>query len=437
MKRYSMTAVIILALFAASVAVPARAAIYVSQTNGSNQNPGTKESPVKEIDKAMTMAKPEDEIFIAGGIYMGTFGIGYMESDKPLKLFGSYDETFSTRSIVDTPTVFQPDNAAGGKARKAFLKFTGAVAGTIIDGIVFDMGYRNAYSANDGIVEGLETGRLLRATEKPATGNSTAEEPIIQIASAAQGGDVTIQNCVFVNGASFGLQAGHRSGTFRVLNNVFVGNRMAGIEIFGTCASTGGPKTLSNCGQVEIANNTILFTWSRLKDMLDMGYGIRVMTKCEYNIHHNVIGGSILAGIDNTRFNKDEWLKIEDNVFFVNKKADLEYSPASNTKLNLTVDQFGDLPFASVKGNRQEIPSKLPINTIYLEAFLSASYTEQVDFNPDSPANMWREAMGLNKQGKIASQTTMFMNRYPWRDTLKLFGAMEGYGAQKSVASSQ
>jgi hypothetical protein len=38
--------------------------------------------------------------------------------------------------------------------------------------------------------------------------------------------------------------------------------------------------------------------------------------------------------------------------------------------------------------------------------------------------------MGLNKQGKIASETTMFMNRYPWRETLRLFGALKGYGAQ-------
>lgn len=59
-----------------------------------------------------------------------------------------------------------------------------------------------------------------------------------------------------------------------------------------------------------------------------------------------------MGGIDNTRFNKDEWLKIEDNIFFV------------------------------------------------------------------------------NKQGKITSQASMFMNRYPWRDTLKLFGAVKGFGAQ-------
>ncbi len=408
----------------------AGAAVYVSQTKGSNQNPGTRESPVKEIDTAITMARDGDEIFIAGGIYMGTFGIGYMESDRPLKLYGSYDETFTSRSIVDTPTVFQPDNAAGGKARKAFLKLTKVVAGTVIDGIVFDMGQRNAYSSNDGIVKGLDTGRLLRSTERPASGNSTAEEPILQVVSAAQGGDVTIRNCVFVNGASFAIQAGHREGVFRILNNVFVGNRMAAIEVFGTCASRGGPGDMARCGMVEIAHNTILFSWSRQKDMLDMGYGVRVMTKCEYHIHHNVIGGSVLAGIDHTRFNRDEWLKVDDNIFFVNKKGDLDYSPASNTKLSIQVEEFGDLRFASAKGNRREIPARLPIDPAYLEGFLAASYSEQVDFDPDSPANLWREAMGLNKQGKIASQVTMFMNRYPWRDTLRLFGAIQGYGAQ-------
>ncbi len=407
-----------------------QAAIYVCQTNGNNQNPGTKDSPVKEIDRAINLVEAGGEIFIAGGTYTGTFGVGYMESDKPLKMFGSYDQTFTTRNIMDTPTVFQPDNEAGGRARRAFLKFTRAVDGTVIDGIVFDMGYRNAYHATEGIIEGLETGRMLRATERPATGNSTAEEPIIQIVSAAQGGDVTIQNCVFVNGASFAIQGGLREGTFRVLNNIFVSNRMAAIEIYGTCGSRGGPGTMANCGKVEIANNTILFTWSRLADMKDMGYGIRIMTRCEYHIHNNMIGGSVLAGVDNTRFTPDDRVKLDNNIFFVNKQADLEYSPASNVKLNLTADQFGDLPFASARGNKQDIPEGLPINRQYLEGFLSASYTEEIDFDPNSTANQLRAAVGMNKQGSITSSVTMFMNRYPWRDAIQLFGAVENVGAQ-------
>jgi len=407
------------------------ATIHVSKAKGNNQNQGSAQSPVQEIDRAIAIAASGDEIRIAGGTYSGTFGIGCLESDKPVRLRGSFDESFSTQDLVAHPTVFQPDNASGGKARKAFLKFTRGVEGTLVEGIVFDMGMRNAYSPTEGQVPGLDTGRLLRSTERPATGNSTVEEPIIQIASAAAGGSVTIQNCVFVNGAEFALQAGHRSGAFRVLNNVFVANRMAAIEIYGTCPSTGGPGTMASCGTVEIASNTILFTWSRLKDFRDMGYGVRVMTKCEYSIHHNLIGGSVLAAIDHTRFNKNEWLRIDDNVFFVNKQADLEFSPMSNSKLNLFVSQFGDLTIASAKGNRSEIPKGLTLNKAYLEAFLAARYSETVDFNPDSPANLWREVMGMNKQGKITSQASMFMNRYPWQETLKLFGAVTGVGAQK------
>lgn len=60
-----------------------QAAIYVCQTNGNNQNPGTKDSPVKEIDRAINLVEAGGEIFIAGGTYTGTFGVGYMESDKP------------------------------------------------------------------------------------------------------------------------------------------------------------------------------------------------------------------------------------------------------------------------------------------------------------------------------------------------------------------
>jgi hypothetical protein len=405
--------------------------IYVSITKGSNSNDGSKTSPVKNIDKAIKISVPGDIINVSGGRYMGTLNIGYIETDKPVKLYGSWDENYTTQDIAAHPTIFQPDNESASSSRKALMKFTKDVAGTVIDNMVFDSGERNAYSGKEGIVEGLQGGRLMQPTEKPMNGNSTVGEPLLQFVSATTGGDVTIQNCVFVNGASFALQAGHRSGKFTVKNNVFVANKMAAIEIFGTCASTGGPNTLSLCGEVEIADNTILFSWSRLKDFLDMGYGVRVMTKCDYNIHHNIIGGSILAAIDHTRFNKNEWLKVDNNIFFVNKDKDLHYSPASNTRLRIDAADFGDLEFASIKGNKNEIPKGLRVNKAYLEGYLSARYSEQVDYDPNSPANLWREAMGMNKQGTMKSKATMFANKYPWKDALGLFGNVNGYGAQK------
>jgi len=154
------------------------------------------------------------------------------------------------------------------------------------------------------------------------------------------------------------------------------------------------------------------------------------MTKLKYNIHHNIIGGNVLAGVDHSRFNKNEWVKLDHNIFFANKMADLEYSPESNTKLNLRVEQFGDLEFASCTGNKDMIPKTLVIDKAYLEGFLNSRYTEQADFNPDSPANQFREIMGLNKQGKLTSRVTMYGNRYPWKASLDLFGSVNTYGTQ-------
>ena len=61
---------------------------------------------------------------------------------------------------------------------------------------------------------------------------------------------------------------------------------------------------------------------------------------------------------------------------------------------------------------------------------LTTSYSEKADFDPNSPANQFREAMGLNKQGKLTTKVSMFANRYPWKEALKLFGAHAEAGAQ-------
>ena len=39
--------------------------------------------------------------------------------------------------------------------------------------------------------------------------------------------------------------------------------------------------------------------------------------------------------------------------------------------------------------------------------------------------------MGLNKQGKLKTKVSMYANRYPLEDALKLFGALKNVGVQK------
>lgn len=406
-------------------------AIFVSKETGSNRNAGTREAPLKNLDKAIAKAAAGDTILVAEGTYSGTFDIGYFESDKPLKLYGGFSADFSTRDPVAHPTLIQPDNASGAKSRKALLTFTKAIDGTVVDGFVFDMGLRNSYHASEGRPEGVETGRLLLPPEKSGGDNATVTEACLAIPSAAQGGDILIQHNAFLNCAKFGIQGGLRSGTIRILDNVFVANRMAAVEVYGTCPSTGGPKATTRCGEAEIAHNTILFSWSRTKDFQDMGYGLRVMTKLDYDFHHNLIGGNIMAGVDHSRFNPDEWLKLDDNTFFVNKKADLEYSPASNTTLDLRADQLEDLELASVVGNAGDIPKGLPVDPAYLDGFLAARYSEQTDLDRSSPANQWRSILGLNLQGTMTSSVSMYGNRYPWRKALELFGAVPERGARR------
>jgi len=405
-------------------------AIFVSKTTGSNKNPGTRSKPMKNLDKAIKKASPGAVILVAEGTYSGTFDIGYFESDKALKLYGGFTTDFSKRDPVHYPTLLQPDNASGAKSRKPILKFTKAIDGTVIDGFIFDMGRRNSYDPAKGKPSGVETGMLLLPPQKASGEKPTVTESCLAIPSAAQGGDITIANSAFLNCAKFGIQAGLRSGKMRILNNVFVADRMAAIEVYGTCRQTGGPGSTTKCGDTEIAFNTVLFSWSRTKDFLDMGYGIRIMTKMGYDIHDNIISASITAGIDDSRYNPDEWIRLDNNIFFANRKGDLHYSPQSNTILDLEVSQFDDLDFADVSGNQNLLPRNLPVDTAYLEGFLAARYSEKTDLDRNSPANQWRSVLGLNLQGKLSSSVSMFANRYPLGEALKLFGAIKGKGAQ-------
>lgn len=396
---------------------------FVNGATGSNGNDGTKEAPLKNIDRAVKNAAEGDTILVSEGIYSGTFGAGYITIDKPLKLYGGFAPDFSARDIVAHATVFQPPNKSAAKAREPLVTMEKNVEGSVLDGFVLDMGMRNSYSTTEGQPEGVETGKLLLPPAKNSGDAATVEKPILSIPSATQGGNVTISNNVFANGANFGIQAGVRSGKMRIVNNVFVANRMAAIEVYGTSGQ--------EPGEAEIANNTILFTWSRLDDFQDMGYGIRIMTKLKYDIHDNIVGGNIKGGVDHRRYNDDDWIKLDNNVFFVNKTADFSYSPESNVLFDLSVDELVDVPLASVSGNRGEIPQGLKVSRAYLDGYLNARYSEQTDLDRESPANQWRSVLGMNLVGTIETQVTMYGNRYPWKEALEMFGAASGVGAQK------
>ncbi|MDO8834454.1 MAG: hypothetical protein Q7V01_02610, partial [Vicinamibacterales bacterium] len=126
----------------------------------------------------------------------------------------------------------------------------------------------------------------------------------------------------------------------------------------------------------------------------------------------------------------------DNNILFMNKQAPLLYvepgKSAAGMMERVKIEDVGaDLGLASCSHNTETLGTPLPLNTAYLQGFLDARYSEVADYDPNSPANVLREVFGMPKQGKLTTRVTMFANRYPLEDALKLFGAKADTGAQK------
>ena len=401
--------------------------IYVSK-KGSNKNPGTDiTAPKKNIDKAIKIAKKGDKIYIAGGKYSGTFSIGYIRADKAISLYGSFDDKFAKQDIVAHPTIFAPANKSAAAGRKALFSFSkGPIDNVVIDHIVWDRGNQNSYSPTKGKPAGFEgTGMLLFPPAKAPGENATVKSPLIAITASVTASNITISNCAFVNGSSFGVQAGMRSGKLVITNCVFVNNVMAAAEVYGTCGDKSKP-----CVDIEFSYNTVMFTTTRTKDLGedDMGRGFRIRTKATYDINHNIFMGNMSA-VDHVFFAKDEWVKMNDNIFAVNKAADFFYTPSSGNALRLKGEELEELDI-EVTGNKYEVPANIPVDAAYLNAFLNSFYKEKATVD-DNMMNQWRQSVGLPKQGTIKSSVSFYANKYSQSKALELFGAVKDYGPQK------
>ena len=421
---------------------------YVSYTTGKNRNPGTTPAaPLKNLWKAIEKAAPGDTIHVAAGNYPGKMACGWIRIDKPLKIFGGYAPDFSSRDILRYRTMFRPTNAQnqtkpsmqGGTLAivtgdtQARRQQFGPNAQVIIDGFIFDHTDANNYHGTKGKPAGFRDGML---TIPPARG--TKPQPSIDryMLFANTDGELIIRNCLFLNGSNYAININHFSGKVIITNNVIIGCRMMGANVR---SSNGKPFMV----QYEFANNTVLFTWTRTKEFSDMGYGVRDNRGVVSNIHHNIIGLNCMAGFDNTMGNpREKKTRLDHNIFFMNKRADVALTMGATIKFMKVGDPgFEDMEDApgieSLQGNVSLTdPAKFKgvIDEAYLAAFLSATYTERTDFDPNSPANVFRSALGLNQQGSITSKVSMFANPYPLESAVKFFGAIGGFGAQKPAA---
>ena len=432
MKKFMLAAA--LAVFSLALS---GADLFVSQTTGKKKGPGTQQAPFKTISDALKKAKPGDTIFVAQGSYVGKLGASEIIVDKAVTIAGGYSTDFSARDVVKYPTLIQPKNEKNDTKGIGLLTLNppaGKGPDLVIDGLIIDQSYMNSYHDIKGKPAGVETGMWLAPPAKGSKDKfaSAKSYSIYKETKNRYEGNIVIRNCIIANSGNFGINISHYAGTVTVVNNVFVACMME-----ACCVSCSNAK--AGAISVEFANNTVLFTWSRTSEMTDMGYGFECMSKVTSNIHHNIFGLNVFAGVKNDKGDpKTKNVKLDNNVFFLNKIADVTAVKSPN-QLKLRVDEeafedMSDFPgMASVEGNvslKNPAAFKGIINAAYLTAFLNATYTEKTSYNENSPANVFRAAMGMNKVGRITTKVSMFGNRYPLAETFKLFGAYQGYGAQ-------
>lgn len=414
--------------------------IYVSLSTGKNKNAGTKEAPYKNLWKALSVAEANDVIHIAEGNYPGRMKCGWFKIEKPVSLIGGYAADFSKRDPLIHKTMFQPTNDNNDKKGGALgllhieLDKSPMTAPKgfhiVIDGIIFDDGFASSYHAVKGKPEGFDTGMWLEGPAKNLKDKfPSANRYSIYTATASRGeGDLTIRNCTFVNGSNYAVNVNWYKGKVAILNNVFCNNRMISVNV--SCSNGSGKIDW------ECAYNTVLFTWSRLNDLADMGFGIRNNTNCNANIHNNIIGLNVLTGFDNTKGNpKQKTTLLDNNIFFLNRESDIQMT-VSPSIAKVRVDCFEDLEgvdgIESISDNvdlQDPAIFKGRINAKYLNAFLSMKYSEKTKLDTDK-CNALRSVLGLPLQGTITTTCDMYANRYPMEDALKLFGAVKDFGAQ-------
>jgi hypothetical protein len=415
--------------------------IFVSLSKGKNKNPGTKEAPYKNLWKAIAVAKDNDVIHIAEGIYPGKMKCGWFKLIKPVSLIGGYSADFAQRDPLKFKTMFQPRNEHNDKKAGAqgilHIELAKSPMNApkgfhmVIDGIIFDDGFASSYHATKGKPAGFDTGMWLEgpAMNKAADKFPSANRYSIHTAAASRGdGNLTIRNCTFVNGSNYAVNVNWYKGKVAITNNVFCNNRMLSVNV--ACSNGSGRIDW------ECAYNTILFTWSRLNDLADMGFAVRNNENCNANIHNNIIGLNVLTGFDNTKGNpKRKTTKLDNNIFFLNRESDVQMT-ISPSIAKVKVDGFEDLEgtdgIESIEGNVDlKDPSifKGRINAKYLNAFLSMKYSEKTKLDPGK-CNALRSVLGLPLQGTITTKCDMYANRYPWAEALNLFGAVKDYGAQ-------
>ena len=424
------------------------ATLHVSIENGLSVRAadGSKEKPYKDLQAAIDKATEGDTLHIAAGNYLGKNEEGFITLNKSVNLIGGWNADFTERDVLKNRTMIQPTPAqVKTSLGKALITIGNGTPRSfqakdlVIDGLILDKGMANGYHATKGKAEGVETGMLIHP---PGQGENNGEQKVTtnraNIISLGNGfGNITIRNCVLLNGPFYGVLGTWSQGKILFENTLIVNNAFAGVEI------SGGDKSGAFTLAVEYRDCTILFNWARTNDLLDMGYGVRFMLNAVVLLDKCLVGCSTLGAMDRGRVESGPGAKeraakhktgAKDSRFFLNRDGGDLILPGGAGWKRIPAAQFEDCEELDPYEGNAELDGALmkgKINEAYLNAFISMQNTEDVLLDRDSPANKFRSAMGMNLEATANTKVDLYANRYPLEDALKLFGAVEGVGAQK------
>ena len=423
-----------------------KATLYVSRNTGSNKGDGSKSAPFKNLQKALNEAKEGTTILVAEGNYYGLMNSGNLIIKTPVTIMGGYSDDFSKRDILTHRTMVQPTAESNGSQQgRGTIQIRSVVAPNgyvIIDGLIMDRGNSISYNAaHEGQPEGVDCPLMNAIGTKGIGGADLSEQGVLTQETnmiyfdgdkgVVNTTNVIIRNCAFINAPNYGI-VGLLKGSLKVENNIFVNVRMATMDVRGA-----DPNVMT---EIDFKNNTVMFVWSRKKDLETFGYGFRYITGTSCNVENNIFGCACFSALDRTHIdsNKAREAKRVDtavnNVFFLNRQTDL-CLPGGGMFLRVKADDFDDVEALSkVSGNKtvsDPAVFKGKINAAYLKGFITMQSKQTLSVNYNSVANQFNSALGLNIQGTGKTTATMYANRYPWQEALQLFGAMSGVGAQK------
>ncbi len=405
---------------------------YVSSANGSGQS-GTKEKPARDLGNIIHLLKPNDIVKIAAGTYKSKGGRGSDEINVPVKIYGGFDETFTTQDPWgETKTIFTGTNEYMKlTAPRLYIRTdqqresngqlsTGSEI--IVEGIIFDNGPRNRYHKEKELA--------IRRQASPKSGHNPSPESGGLVIVASKYTNVTVKNCVIMNSAptegAMSVRIFH--GAVGIIqNNLSINNTGYGIHI--RSGYTGSdPKLVP---KFYVRYNTSLFSW---KHDAIASYGGDALCIDQYltaDIEHNVFGFGHMGGV----YNKGSKISMNDNLFTGNSKYDYK---EINDKMK--VDYILDESMRVDQNSEGNMAAMIKIDVSERWAEIYGSRVEitreEVDASvhaSNSGANQLRGMLGLNLQaGGTSLDAEIFLPKIELEEALPA-GSLpwDGKGCQK------